>query len=77
MTAVYLAIFVAVLSAPVCTLLKGKPGLLFLGVLVHPCWLFGAIRLAKPGSIWARRFYDDDKLFQAQMRFSKPGTSRP
>lgn len=28
-----------------------------------------AVRLAKPASRWARRFYDDDKLARARVRF--------
>lgn len=38
-------------------LLKGKPRLAIIGVLVPFVALFGAIRLARPGSYWARRFY--------------------
>ncbi len=42
----------------VITFLKGKLKLALAGVFVPPVSLVGAIRLAKPGSAWARRFYD-------------------
>ncbi|MFJ8823185.1 hypothetical protein ACIREE_15510 [Streptomyces sp. NPDC102467] len=38
-------------------LLKGKPRLAVIGVLVPFVALFGAVRLARPSSYWARRFY--------------------
>lgn len=53
----------------VVTALKGKYGMAVVGVAVHLCWWFGAIRRAKPDSYWARRFYDDDKLREAIRRF--------
>ncbi|MFE1956052.1 MULTISPECIES: hypothetical protein [Streptomyces] len=39
------------------TLLKGKPRLAVIGVLVPFVAWFGALRLARPGSYWARRWY--------------------
>jgi hypothetical protein len=42
------------------TLLKGKLKLGLLGIVFVPLSLVGAIRLAKPSSIWARRFYPED-----------------
>lgn len=65
-----LALFVI---SPIVAAMKGKYGLVFLGLLVHPCWAFGAIRLAKPDSYWARRFYGPDKINRAQVRFT-PGS---
>jgi hypothetical protein len=41
----------------VITFLKGKPTMALIGVLVPFVAVFGAIRLARPGSLWARRFY--------------------
>ena len=41
----------------VMTFLKGKLKLGLLGIVFAPFSLVGAVRLAKPGSIWARRFY--------------------
>jgi hypothetical protein len=54
----------------VITVLKGKYGMAVLGLPVHPCWWFGAIRLAKPNSYWARHFYDADQMRQAEIRYS-------
>jgi hypothetical protein len=44
-------------AAAVLALTKGKPRLALFGVLVPLVALFGAIRLARPGSPWFRRFY--------------------
>ncbi|MYW66152.1 hypothetical protein GTY65_19155 [Streptomyces sp. SID8379] len=41
----------------VITLLKGKPRTAIVGVLVPFVAWFGAVRLARPGSVWARRWY--------------------
>lgn len=43
----------------VMTLLKGKLKLGLLGIVFAPFAVAGALRLAKPTSIWARRFYPD------------------
>jgi hypothetical protein len=39
------------------TLFKGKLRMAIFGTLVPMVALFGAIRLARPGSLWSRRFY--------------------
>ncbi|KIF74132.1 membrane protein [Streptomyces sp. 150FB] len=39
------------------TLVKGKPRMALIGVLVPFVALIGAIRLARPGTPWAKRFY--------------------
>jgi hypothetical protein len=57
------------LASGVVTGLKGKPWLLLLGLVVGWCWIFGSLRIAKPQSWWARRFYDESKLMQSRMRF--------
>jgi hypothetical protein len=49
--------------------LKGKAGMVVAGLFIHPCWWFGAIRLAAPHSWWALRFYDEHKLRRARIRF--------
>ncbi|MCX5436879.1 MULTISPECIES: hypothetical protein [unclassified Streptomyces] len=41
----------------VLAMFKGKPRLAIVGVLVPFVALFGAIRLARPGSAWAKRWY--------------------
>lgn len=53
----------------VVTGLKGKYGMIVLGLFVHPCWWFAAIRLAKPESFWARRYYDPQTVAYARARF--------
>jgi hypothetical protein len=59
-------------ASAVVTALKGKPWLLLLGLLVGWCWIFGSLRLAKPQSWWARRFYDSTKLNESRARFNAP-----
>ena len=39
------------------TMFKGKPRMALISVLVPFVAIFGAVRLARPGSPWARRFY--------------------
>ncbi len=57
--------------------LKGKPGLLFLGFFVPFVWLIAAIRLAKPNSYWAERWYDAPKMAQAEQRFARSERALP
>lgn len=74
-----ISILVLLLSGFVICLLKGKIGLALLGLIVHPCWLFGACLLAKPGSAWAGWFYDDAKLARARAHHGadrSPGAGR-
>ncbi len=54
------------------TFLKGKPTLGLLAVFVPGVGLVGALRLAKPTSLWARRFYDVGKRERARRRFEDP-----
>ena len=42
------------------TMLKGKLKLGLFGIVFVPLSLVGAVRLAKPGSIWARRLYPEE-----------------
>lgn len=63
------AVAALVLALPVICALKGKWGFLLLGLLIHWFWVFGAIRLAKPESWWARHRYGADKLVRAESRF--------
>lgn len=57
------------LAFSIPTLMKGKWMMAVIGVVVPVVSLVGAIRLAKPGSWWAQRFYDDDKRKRASERF--------
>jgi hypothetical protein len=54
-------------------ILKGKPVLGMTGIFVPFVSLVGALRLASPGSPWARRLYaqDGDKLARSQMRWAR------
>ena len=51
------------------TFAKGKLTLGLLAVFLPPVGLVCATRLAKPTSLWARRFYRDEKLARAHSRF--------
>ena len=53
----------------IITLLKGKIVTGLVGLPVPILSLVGAIRLAKPSSYWARRFYSDAKLSKSARRF--------
>jgi hypothetical protein len=48
--------------------LKGKAKLGAFGVFIPGLSIFGAARLAKPGSPWARRFYSAAKLDGSRAR---------
>lgn len=48
--------------------LKGKAKVGTLGIFLPGLALFGAIRLAAPTSLWARRFYSPDKLARSRAR---------
>lgn len=63
----FLIAYVALLlAAAVITLLKGKWGMLVVGVVFGFAWVVASLRLAKPRSLWARRLYDRDKLQRAR-----------
>lgn len=59
------AYVVLVLAAGVITALKGKWGTLVVGLFTF-AWLFGAVRLARPGSFWDRRLYDEPQRQRAR-----------
>jgi len=50
------------------TALKGKYSTAIVGVFISPIAWFGAIRLARPTSPWARWFYSDHRKAHAQHR---------
>ena len=56
----------------VVTLLKGKLKLGLFGIVFPPVAVVGALRLAKPTSIWARRLYPQDgrRLRRSEARFA-------
>lgn len=55
----------------VVNLAKEKFGVALIGLLVPPIGLVGALRLAKPGSLWAR-FYRERTMARARARFGEP-----
>ena len=66
---VLIVILLIAIALVTINVLKGKPWLAAVGLIVHLCWYVGAIRLAKPDSWWARRYYGADKLHRSQLRF--------
>jgi signal peptidase I len=74
-TAILVAYVVLILAAGVVTALKGKWVTLVVGLvgLAGLPWLFGALRLAKPRSWWARRYYGAKTMTRAHTR----AASRP
>ncbi|PKQ25591.1 MAG: hypothetical protein CVT64_09220 [Actinobacteria bacterium HGW-Actinobacteria-4] len=64
------AILLAHVGPIMISFLKGKRHLGLVGLAVPLLGLVGAIRLAKPTSFWARRFYSAGRLERARARFS-------
>jgi hypothetical protein len=62
---------VGIVLALICAA-KEKFWMALAGLLVWPVGAVGAFRLAKPHSLWARRFYRDDRLKRSRARY--PGT---
>src|SRR5690349_21035024 len=53
------------------TFLKGKYRTALIGFFLPPVNVVGAIRLARPGSRWAKRFYKEKKTARATVRAAK------
>ena len=72
-----LAVALQVFICGIC-ILKGKVLMGLFGLFVMPVGLVGAIRLAKPGSPWARRRYREGskKLARAQQRRARVQSRR-
>jgi hypothetical protein len=64
------------ISYTIICLLKGKIATGLISLPVPFIALVGAIRLAKPSSFWARRFYSGRKLARAQERFGEKYLAR-
>lgn len=73
-----LALAALTLAFAVAAALKGRPILAVLGVVLLPCAVIGAVRLARPGSVWARRRYREgsSKDVRARARFPEGRRSR-
>jgi hypothetical protein len=55
-------------SFGVFAFVKGKPKLGTLGIFIPGLSIIGALRLATPSSVWARRFYSAPKLRRSAQR---------
>ena len=62
---------VGILFAAV-NLAKEKFAIAVIGLVVPPVGLVGAVRLAKPRSLWARLFYSETKRARSAARFERP-----
>lgn len=62
------AIMLTHFAAVVVTAAKGKYPTALIGLFVAPIAGYAAVRLARPGSLWARRFYDSARLEHATRR---------
>jgi hypothetical protein len=70
----YAAVAVAVvvhITLTVICLLKGKLTTGLVGLPIPFLSFIGAIRIAKPSSFWARRYYGDRKMAKADARFGE------
>lgn len=52
-------------------LLKGKWGLAVIALFLGWLSLIGVFRLARPNSVWYRRFYDEEKQRASVARFAR------
>jgi len=64
------------ISYTIICLLKGKLVTGLVSLPVPTIALVGAIRLAKPSSFWARRFYSVDKMARSEERFGESYLAR-
>jgi len=62
-------LFLAWVGCAAVTAAKGKWLLLAADAFIWLFSYFAAVRLAKPGSLWARRWYDRDKMHRALLRY--------
>ena len=77
-TGVWFAMLVVVvhIGYTIICMLKGKIPTGLIGLVVSIVSLVGAIRLAKPTSYWARRFYNQQKMAKAEARFAAEDARR-
>lgn len=57
--------------------LKGKFGFVVLGFALPILWFIGAVKIAKPRSWWARRFYGDVAMSESEQHFVLSQRDRP
>lgn len=65
------ALFVVLIVAPLIVTALKRHWLLFVAgwLTIGLVWWIASLRLARPDSWWARRFYGQDKLARAQRRY--------
>ncbi|HXR29720.1 MAG TPA: hypothetical protein VN752_01095 [Solirubrobacterales bacterium] len=65
------ALFVVLIAAPLIVTALKRHWLLFVAgwLTIGVVWWIASLRLARPDSWWARRFYGRDKLTRAQRRY--------
>jgi hypothetical protein len=61
-------ILIALAMVVVCGL-KGKWGFVVLGFALPILWIVGAVKMAKPNSIWARQYYGDVTMSESEQHF--------
>jgi len=66
--AAYVCLLLVTLGAGLATLLKAKWASLVVGLVFAPVWWVSGVRLARPSSRWARRFYGEAKAERARLR---------
>ena len=68
-----IVLWVVLIVAPATiTALKGQWALFAAGwITIGLVWWIAALRLGRPGSWWARRFYGPDKLARAESRYGR------
>jgi hypothetical protein len=70
-TWVYMVVLALHLATAAISFLKGKLATGMIGIVVPFVATVGAIRLAKPNSVWARRRYKGKKLARSTRRFGQ------
>lgn len=73
---IYTAVVLSHMACALVCILKGKIATGILGIVVPALAWIGAVRLAKPGSWWARRRYRGRKLERAEHRFDAAYAAR-
>jgi hypothetical protein len=65
------ALFAVLIVAPLVVTALKRQWLLFVAgwLTIGLVWWIASLRLARPDSWWARRFYGPDKLARAQRRY--------
>jgi hypothetical protein len=72
-TVMIVVVLAACYTPAAITAAKGHVALFFAGLLtIGLVWVIAAVRLAKPNSPWARRYYGPAKLDRSKRRY--PGT---